>query len=364
MTSKNFSNSSRTREFGVHSKLWVAHPKDWRRPQPIHARAETVEAKEPFRTPFHAGQRGIVVFRTFNEGKEVLKPSGKTETQQWTIDPQDGQPRGFAFVWRRFEIADMPAPMLACVKVTVPASDRIRQNIKPEEDDPRMTAPKRTSLARSATSTPSVKITTRTASTTLGRSMSAAKSAFGSATTTTSRWMAGRKTRAIRKSRRACSPSCSRRSIDYQPLNRGLFLRSASAAIYVLSPETCSLGSDLAWAVVFTGFQPTAQRTFPFDPASRRMGIGNKRPSSWFVGDSFFGNDVLIVRHCSRHRMLLGDDIIQYVSFSFVIITLSGEPKSTQHICRTTCRGGFSSVYMTAEGNALKEQYQWEARSQ
>ncbi len=115
-------------------------PRDWRRPRPIHARSETIEAKEPFRTPFHAGQRGIVVFRTFNEGEEVVKPSGKTETRQWTIDPQDGQPRGFAFVWRRFEIADLPAPLLACVMATVPANELIRRTIKPREDDPRMPA--------------------------------------------------------------------------------------------------------------------------------------------------------------------------------------------------------------------------------
>ncbi|MGZ4825601.1 MAG: SOS response-associated peptidase family protein, partial [Terriglobales bacterium] len=82
-------------------------PRDWRRPRPIHARSETIDGKEPFRTPFHAGQRGIVVFRTFNEGEEVVKPSGRTETRQWTVDPRDGQPRGFAFVWRRFEIPDL-----------------------------------------------------------------------------------------------------------------------------------------------------------------------------------------------------------------------------------------------------------------
>jgi site-specific DNA recombinase len=46
----------------------------------------------------HAGQRGIVVFRTFNEGEVVMKPSGKTETRQWTIDPKDGQPRSFALL--------------------------------------------------------------------------------------------------------------------------------------------------------------------------------------------------------------------------------------------------------------------------
>ena len=85
-------------------------PRDWRRPRPIHARSETIDGKEPFRTPFHAGQRGIVIFGTFNEGEEVVKPSGRAETRQWTIDPRDGQPRGFAFVWRRFEISDLPAP--------------------------------------------------------------------------------------------------------------------------------------------------------------------------------------------------------------------------------------------------------------
>src|SRR5580692_6006813 len=58
-------------------------PRDWRRPRPIHARSETIDGKEPFRTPFHAGQRGIVIFRTFNEGEEVVKPSGRTETRQW-----------------------------------------------------------------------------------------------------------------------------------------------------------------------------------------------------------------------------------------------------------------------------------------
>ena len=115
-------------------------PKDWRRPQPIHARSETIDSKEPFRKPFHGGQRGIVVFRTFNEGEEVVKPSGATETRQWTIDPQDGQPRGFAFLWQRFTIPDFPAPMLACVMATVPANDLIRRTVKSAEDDPRMPA--------------------------------------------------------------------------------------------------------------------------------------------------------------------------------------------------------------------------------
>ena len=124
----------------VNMRWGFPDPRDWRRPRPIHGRAETLDAKEPFRTPFHAGQRGIVVFRTFNEGEEVTTSTGKTATRQWTIDPRDGRPRGFAFVWRRFELSDLPAPMLACVMATVPANELIRRTVKSLEDDPRMPA--------------------------------------------------------------------------------------------------------------------------------------------------------------------------------------------------------------------------------
>lgn len=115
-------------------------PRDWRRPRPIHARSETVDRIQPFRTPFHARQTGIVVFQTFNEGQEVLNSKNKPVTKQWTVDPRDGKPRGFAFLWQRFEIADLPAPMLACVMITVPANALIRTTIKADEDDPRMPA--------------------------------------------------------------------------------------------------------------------------------------------------------------------------------------------------------------------------------
>jgi putative SOS response-associated peptidase YedK len=116
------------------------HAMDWRRPQPIHARSETVDTTKAFADAFAAGQRGIVGFRTFNEGEEITRPSGKTETVQWTIDPRDGQPRGFAFVWRRFAIADLPQPMLACVMVTVPANRLLRDTILKHDPDPRMPA--------------------------------------------------------------------------------------------------------------------------------------------------------------------------------------------------------------------------------
>jgi Endodeoxyribonuclease RusA len=46
-------------------------------------------------------------------------------------------------------------------------------------------------------------------------------------------------------------------------------------------------------------------------------------------------------------------------------IILKGDPKSTRRIYRATCcRGRFPTTYMTAEGKALKEAYQWEAKSQ
>jgi putative SOS response-associated peptidase YedK len=112
------------------------HPKNFRIPQPIHARAESIDTTRAFCDAFAAGQRGIVVMQTFNEGKE-LSP---TKTEQWTINPGDGVPRGFAFLWRRFEVADLPAPMLACVMVTVQANKLIRDAIMEGVADPRMPA--------------------------------------------------------------------------------------------------------------------------------------------------------------------------------------------------------------------------------
>lgn len=44
-------------------------------------------------------------------------------------------------------------------------------------------------------------------------------------------------------------------------------------------------------------------------------------------------------------------------------IVLFGEPKSTQHIYKITCRP-FPSMYMTPEGKSIKEGYSWEACAQ
>jgi len=44
-------------------------------------------------------------------------------------------------------------------------------------------------------------------------------------------------------------------------------------------------------------------------------------------------------------------------------IVLPGNPKSTNGIYKTTCRNGYATLYMTNEGKALKEAYQWEAKT-
>jgi putative SOS response-associated peptidase YedK len=88
------------------------HPKDWRRPQPIHARGETIDQLPAFAQAFRDGQRGIVLVESFNEAPE----SG----EQHTVMPAG--PIGIAFLWRQFRVAETPDPFFACVMVTVPAN--------------------------------------------------------------------------------------------------------------------------------------------------------------------------------------------------------------------------------------------------
>jgi putative SOS response-associated peptidase YedK len=104
-------------------------PADWRRPRPIHARAETIDTVPAFASAFRDGQRGIVLMNSFNEAPD----SG----EQHVIDP--GGPVGVAFVWRRFDIGG--PSLLACVMVTVPANallgglpiDRMPAILAPED---------------------------------------------------------------------------------------------------------------------------------------------------------------------------------------------------------------------------------------
>jgi putative SOS response-associated peptidase YedK len=88
------------------------HPQDWKRPQPIHARAETIDTTRAFADAFQGGQRGIAIVETFNEtpdngAQHVIRPAGAI---------------GIAFVWRRFNIPGVPEPLFACVMVTVAAN--------------------------------------------------------------------------------------------------------------------------------------------------------------------------------------------------------------------------------------------------
>ena len=84
-------------------------------PRPIHARGETIDATPAFAAAFKQGQGGTVLAKTFNEGRELK--NGKTE--QHTITPGPLGAVGLAFVWRRFSSPALPAPMFACVMVTV-----------------------------------------------------------------------------------------------------------------------------------------------------------------------------------------------------------------------------------------------------
>jgi putative SOS response-associated peptidase YedK len=96
------------------------HPKDWRRPQPIHARSETIEITKAFADAFLDGQRGIVLMKTFNEAPDI-----EGSTIQHAIRPGEEYALAAAFVWRRFEIPGQPVPLLACCLVTVPANNLI-----------------------------------------------------------------------------------------------------------------------------------------------------------------------------------------------------------------------------------------------
>jgi putative SOS response-associated peptidase YedK len=89
-------------------------PKDWRRPRPIHARAETIDTMPAFAAAFRDGQRGIVLAESFNEAPD----SG----DQHIVTPAG--PIGLAFVWRRFDIGG--AALFACVMATVPANRLLR----------------------------------------------------------------------------------------------------------------------------------------------------------------------------------------------------------------------------------------------
>jgi putative SOS response-associated peptidase YedK len=89
------------------------HPKDPRRPQPIHARGETVDRVPAFAEAFGDGQRGIVLMESFNEAPDVEGP-----VRQHVITSD--APLAAAVIWRRFAVDGKG--VFACVLVTVPAN--------------------------------------------------------------------------------------------------------------------------------------------------------------------------------------------------------------------------------------------------
>jgi putative SOS response-associated peptidase YedK len=94
----------------------------WRSPDPIHARSETIDSKPTFADAFAKAQRGILVVKTFNEGKQIAAKV----TEQHTITLGDEPAGAIAMLFNRFAIPELPAPLLACVMVTVPANELIR----------------------------------------------------------------------------------------------------------------------------------------------------------------------------------------------------------------------------------------------
>jgi putative SOS response-associated peptidase YedK len=109
---------------------------NWRSPDPIHARSETINSKPTFASAFQTGQRGIVLVKTFNEGKQI---SPKV-TEQYTITLGDEPAGAIAFLYDQFSISELPAPLLACVMVTVPANALIRTLTTEHAESDRMPA--------------------------------------------------------------------------------------------------------------------------------------------------------------------------------------------------------------------------------
>lgn len=96
----------------------------------IHARAETIEEKPTYRDAFF-NRRGLVIVRTFNEGKEITP----TKTEQHVITPRDGKPLGIAVIWERWR--KMPLESFAMVTTAANAligtiTDRMPAVIAPE----------------------------------------------------------------------------------------------------------------------------------------------------------------------------------------------------------------------------------------
>ena len=82
----------------------------------IHARAESLDERPTFREAF-LRRRGLVVVKTFNEGKEIAP----NKTQQHTITQDNGRPVAIAVIWERWG-EKHGAALETFAMVTVPAN--------------------------------------------------------------------------------------------------------------------------------------------------------------------------------------------------------------------------------------------------
>jgi putative SOS response-associated peptidase YedK len=117
---------------------WGLVPTDAKDPRAgtkhIHARAETIDTKPAFRDSF-AKRRGLVVVKTFNEGKEIAP----RKTEQHRIAPRDGLPMAIAVIWDRWSERNEGA-LLTFAMVTVAANklistitDRMPAVVQPDD---------------------------------------------------------------------------------------------------------------------------------------------------------------------------------------------------------------------------------------
>jgi putative SOS response-associated peptidase YedK len=104
------------------------------KPDHIHARAETIDAKPTFREAFRA-RRGILVVNSFNEAEEIT-PS---KTVQYVITPQGGRQLAIAVLWEAWENPDH-GQLLTYVMATTAANtliskitDRMPAVLAPED---------------------------------------------------------------------------------------------------------------------------------------------------------------------------------------------------------------------------------------
>lgn len=101
----------------------------------IHARSESIDTTRAFAPLFADGRRGIVVMKTFNE-------TPPDSAEQWTINPNDGRARGFAFLCQGYNIdtGHGKEELRACAMVTVKANKLLTDTILKTDPDPRMPA--------------------------------------------------------------------------------------------------------------------------------------------------------------------------------------------------------------------------------